>query len=219
MRLLAATDIHGRADFFKRILDDAGPVDVILLGGDLTHFGSPDDAQRVVRLAEATGARVLAVAGNCDSADIDHRLAKLGVALLRRGVLCEGVGFLGLSAMPPWLPRMYHFSEQESGEILEAGRRQVASAGRLAVLSHAPPHDTKVDRVFLGRHVGSRALRAFIDRVEPELVVCGHVHEARGLVQLGRTTVVNCGPAAKGFYALIELREDRQPPQIELCRV
>jgi uncharacterized protein len=218
MRLLAAADIHGETGIFSRILDGAAGVDVILLGGDLTHFGSPDDAQAVVRLAEATGAKVLAVAGNCDSAQIDARLDELGVGLLRRGVVHENVGFIGLSAMPPWRSSMYHFSEEELAEILDAGHRQVAQAEWLVVLSHAPPRGTRLDRVFLGRHVGSVALGEFIERVQPELVVCGHIHEARGVAELGRAIVVNCGTAAKGSYARIELSDGRVP-RVELCWV
>jgi len=224
MKLLAAADIHGTTGLFSEILDHAGPVDLILLAGDLTDFGSPLDAEAVIHVAQAnkvpdTFFQVLAVAGNCDSAQIDARLAELGVSVFRRGERIGDVGFLGLSAMPPWRTTMYHFSEEELAEALDAGHRQVADAPRLVVLSHTPPYGTKVDRLLLGRHVGSTALRAFVDRVQPELVVCGHVHEARGVVSLGRTTVVNCGPAAKGYYALIELADGAEPPKVELRRV
>jgi len=242
MRLLAATDVHSATDTFSRILADAGPVDLVLLGGDLTNFGSPKDAEAVVRLAqEKKGDRhrlpvgpsgaahkrsqspffagVLAVAGNCDSAAIDAHLAELGVSLLRRGVVIGNVGLVGLSAMPPWQRTMYHFSEEELAEILEAGHRQVAETERLVVLSHAPPYGTRVDRTLFGRHVGSTALRTFVERARPELVVCGHIHEARGVDRLGRTTLVNCGPAAKGYYAVIDLPDDSSGPRVELRSV
>ncbi|MBN2216823.1 MAG: metallophosphoesterase family protein [Pirellulales bacterium] len=211
MRLLAATDVHSDMDRFSRILDAAGPVDVVLLGGDLTNFGSARDAEAIVRMAGAEGARVLAVAGNCDSASIDAHLAELGVSLFRRGIAVDGVGFVGMSAMPPWQRTMYHFSEEELADTLETGRRQLASVEPLVVLSHCPPHDTRLDRTTFGRHVGSTALRAFVDRVEPELVVCGHIHEARGVDRLGRTTLVNCGPANRGCYAVIELTAGGNP--------
>lgn len=219
MRILAASDVHAATDVLVGILDDAGPVDLVLLGGDLTHFGSPEDAQTVVRLAQSKGARTLAVAGNCDSPAIDVRLAELGVSLFRRGVAVGPVGFIGLSSMPPWVRTMYHFSEGELADALETGHRQVASSERLVVLSHAPPHGARVDRLWHGRHVGSTALRTFVDRVQPELVVCGHIHEARGIDQLGRATVVNCGPACKGYYALVDLPDDGSGPRVELRRV
>lgn len=79
MKLLGITDLHGSLRALDRILAHAGPVDAILLGGDITHFGTPDDAETVVRLARDAAATVVAVAGNCDSADIDERLTHLDV--------------------------------------------------------------------------------------------------------------------------------------------
>jgi len=208
MRLLGITDLHGSPAALDRILASAGPVDLILLGGDLTNFGSPADAERLVRRAEATGTRVLAVAGNCDSAEIDQRLVELGGSLMARGLVHNGVGVHGLSAMPPWRSNMYQLTEDELAEVLRAGYAQIAGAEHHMLLSHPPPHGGKLDCTSAGRHVGSTALRSFIDETQPELVLCGHIHEARGVEKLGRTTAVNCGPAAAGFYALAELGDE-----------
>ena len=52
------------------------------------------------------------------------------------------------------------------------------------------------------RPLDNTALRDFIEKTQPALVLCGHIHEGRGIEQFGRTTVVNCGLAASGFYAL-----------------
>jgi len=205
MRLLGITDLHGSPAALDRILASAGPVDLILLGGDLTNFGSPAEAERLVRQAEATGTKVLAVAGNCDSAEIDRRLAELGVSLAGRGVVHDGVGLHGLSAMPPWRRDMYQLTEDELAEVLRVGYAQIAGAGRHVLLSHPPPHGGRLDCTSAGKHVGSTALRDFIDETQPELVLCGHIHEARGVEKLGCTTAVNCGPAAAGCYALAEL--------------
>jgi L-alanine-DL-glutamate epimerase-like enolase superfamily enzyme len=61
------------------------------------------------------------------------------------------------------------------------------------------------DRTFLMRHVGSQALRAFVDAHQPDLVICGHIHEARGIDRIAATQVVNCGLAAAGSYAVVEV--------------
>jgi len=71
---------------------------------------------------------------------------------------------------------------------------------------HAPPHGC-VDLTWSRTHAGSRAVSDFIQRAQPALVVCGHIHEARGQQRLGGSLVVNCGPAARGHYALIDLDE------------
>ena len=215
MRLLAITDLHGSHEALERIVAHAGRADVVLLGGDITNFGSPIDAEKAVRLAQATGATVLAVAGNCDSAEIEERLIELGVSLHGRGTILEGVGLHGLSAIPRWMPGMYQFTEEELAAALEAGYGQVTDARHHCVLAHVPPHGLSLDRVSFGRHVGSKSLRTFVDRTEPALVVCGHIHESRGIERSGRTTVVNCGMAARGHYARIEV--DREMT-VELCR-
>jgi Icc-related predicted phosphoesterase len=66
------------------------------------------------------------------------------------------------------------------------------------LVSHTPPRDTRCD-VTAGRaHVGSRALRQFIERRQPPLVLSGHIHESPRMTgayrdAIGRTVVVNPG--------------------------
>lgn len=205
MRILAITDVHDKRNCLERILADAGSVDVILLGGDITNFGTSKDAARLVLIATQSGVKVLAVAGNCDSPQIENHLVELGVSIHGRGVLVGDVGFQGVSAMPPWCNEMYQFTEEQIAHFLETGREQLAGAKHRIVLSHFPPRGERVDCTYHGNHVGSTSLRAFIQSAQPELVFCGHIHEGRGIESLGQTTVVNCGPGAAGCYALAEI--------------
>ncbi len=212
MRLIGISDLHGNLAVLQRILQQGilpqnRSRELILVGGDITSFGSPDYAEELVNAARALGFNVRAVAGNCDSAQIDRRLLELGVSLHGRGIVLDGVGIHGLSAMPPWREKMHHFTEEELSGFLLDGYRQIGQPAHHVVLSHAPPRAEMVDLTRGSQHVGSTALRRFIDRTQPDLVVCGHIHEARGVEMLGRTTVVNCGFAAAGEYAVIELGE------------
>ena len=62
------------------------------------------------------------------------------------------------------------------------------------MICHAPPLDTPLDRVHEGLHAGSRAVRDFIERVQPAHFFCGHIHEAEGVVvQMGSTRAMNVG--------------------------
>jgi Icc-related predicted phosphoesterase len=75
------------------------------------------------------------------------------------------------------------------------------------VVSHAAPYGTRVDRAHLGKHLGSRSLRKFIDEHRPAASICGHIHEGRGVDVIGGTTVVNPGPFRDRLYALIEVED------------
>jgi uncharacterized protein len=207
MKLLTITDLHGSDEALGRILDAATPADAILLGGDITNFGSPDDAERLVRQAQERGVPVWAVAGNCDSPGIERRLVELGVSLHGLGVVHQGIALHGLSGMPPWREGMYQFTEAALAELLQAGYAQVSGAGRHVVLSHCPPHGCALDRTHFFQHVGSTALREFIERTRPALVLCGHIHEGRGTDRLGPTLVANCGAARSGYYGVAEVSE------------
>jgi len=215
MRLLGITDLHNDQAALERILAEAGPADAVLLGGDITNFGCPAEAEAAIRLARRAATTVLAVAGNCDSAEIDARLIELDVSLAGRGLLLGKVGLHGLSAMPPWRSDMYQFSEEELAEMLQAGYDQIAAAQLHVVLSHPPPRGGSLDRTVQGQNVGSTALSRFVERTQPSLVICGHIHEARGIQHLGQTIVVNCGMGAAGFYALADVDEE---VTVELCR-
>jgi len=66
--------------------------------------------------------------------------------------------------------------------------------------THTPPYGTSVDELPDGRHAGSRAIREFIEREQPRLCVCGHIHEGGGREHiLGRTRVVNVAKHSKIF--------------------
>jgi Icc-related predicted phosphoesterase len=215
MKFLCITDIHNRLEPLQHILNHAGPIDGVLLGGDLTNFGTPADVEKIVQIAQSLKFPVLAVAGNCDSAAIDQRLVELGVSIAGRGMIINDIGIHGLSAAPPWHRGMYGFTEEELARHLQAGYSQVKNARRHVVLTHVPPRDMKLDRTHFFQHVGSTALREFVEQTRPALVVCGHLHESRGVDMLGPTVVVNCGPAASGYYAIAEIDDQ---VRVDLCR-
>lgn len=219
IKLLCITDLHGEAVQLANIGRAAGPCHAVLFGGDITNFGSPDEAAELIETARQFAPDVWAVAGNCDSAAIDARLAQLGVGLNGRGVERDGLGLYGLSGTPPWRSRMYEFSEDELAAALDAGRAALNGVPLPnVVLAHVPPYGCRCDRTLLLQHIGSHAVRRHVETHRPTLVVCGHVHEARGTDSLGTTLVVNCGPARKGYYAVVELdpRDPTAPPQVRL---
>lgn len=206
LRIIAFTDIHGAYAKLYEILSLESSYDALIIGGDVTTHGTPKEAEEVIRKLQSFGKPVMAVAGNMDPQEMDQAFDNLGVSINGRGLILNNVGFFGVSASPPTpFHTPYEITEDEIKRRAESGWKDIQSAGTSIFVPHAPPRGTNLDKVFLGSHVGSTAVKNFIDEHHPDVVVCGHIHEARGLDTIGTTQMVNCGPVGKGFYAVIEL--------------
>jgi len=208
MRIAYVVDVHDRFDAVGEALEALGEVDVLLVGGDLTNLGTADDAERAIELWRPLAPQLFALAGNMDSPAIDERLVDLGVSLDGRGVVVEGVGFAGVSAAPlSPLHTPYELPEEKLRRRAESGLDAIRDAQVRIFCPHAPPRDTTCDLLRSGEHVGSVAVRALVDREQPDVVLCGHIHEARGTDKIGSTRVVNPGPVASGHRALVEVAD------------
>ena len=208
MLILAISDIHGRAERLPKIVLEVPDADLVLVSGDLTDFGGLDELEEVLAALGAKGSRLVVVPGNCDKRATRERLVKLGLSadgrlVERSGALIAGAG--GSSLRTGLTP--YERHEEAIADALrdafEEARRD--SGGKpLLVLSHQPPQDSGAD-MRRGACVGSPTLRLILDRVQPPLWVCGHIHESPCASRIGACLVVNPGPAAEGRYALVNL--------------
>jgi Icc-related predicted phosphoesterase len=91
-------------------------------------------------------------------------------------------------------PTPFHTPGEYSEAELARRLAPFATLKPLVLVCHCPPLATPLDRVRQGVHAGSRAVREFLDRHQPEYFFCGHIHEAEGVaVELGRTRAVNTG--------------------------
>jgi Icc-related predicted phosphoesterase len=71
-------------------------------------------------------------------------------------------------------------------------------AAETVFVLHSPARDTRCDMTHSRMHVGSRAIRRFVEQHQPPLVLSGHIHESPRVSgawrdTIGRTTVVNPG--------------------------
>lgn len=89
---------------------------------------------------------------------------------------------------------------------LEALARR-SNPSRTIYICHTPPANTPLDMMSGRRHIGSRALRAFIERQCPLMSLHGHVHEApqisgRYSTKIGPTWCINPGHDQRRFQAV-----------------
>jgi len=206
VRIAYLVDIHDRFDAVPQAMTELGPVDLLIVGGDITTAGTAEDAARAIEQWRPLAPRLLALAGNMDSPAIEARLAALGVGLDGRGIVFDNVGIFGVSAAPRSpLHTPYELDDEELERRIEAGFADVKGSRLTIFCPHAPPRGTACDRLSSGEHVGSTVIRAFVEREQPDLVLCGHIHESRGTDTIGRTRIVNPGPVSAGHYALVEI--------------
>lgn len=84
---------------------------------------------------------------------------------------------------------------------------------RTIYVTHTPPFGTKLDVMYDGGHIGSRALREFLLREQPPLSLHGHIHaspERTGSIvdRLNRTVCVNPGSSHLNLRAVLLHPED-----------
>jgi Icc-related predicted phosphoesterase len=204
MRIAYFVDVHGHFDIVSQALRKIGAVDVLVIGGDITRAGSLDEVTRAIEGWRPLAPQLFAVAGNWDSPEIDDRLTELGVSLNGRGVALGDIGFFGLSAAPESpLHTPYELNEKELGQRIERGFASVRASRIRILCAHAPPKGTACDQTMSGQHVGSIAVRSFVEREQIDIVLCGHIHEGRAIDEIGTAKIVNPGPAMAGYYALV----------------
>ena len=80
----------------------------------------------------------------------------------------------------------------------ELRRMAVKDPAHTVAIIHTPPFNTKCDVLFDGRHVGSKAVRHWIEKHQPLLTLHGHIHESPKLSRsfcdrIGAATVINPG--------------------------
>lgn len=210
MYWIVVGDVHESADRFESIPGVAG-AEALIISGDLTNRGGPAAADRVLDAARRANPGVLAQVGNMDDPSLTAHFAASGANIHREArLLAPGLALMGVgySTRTPFDTPSEADEEDIAQWLAEAHAKARALAGPdglvLAVI-HNPPHDTKLDRLTNGLHVGSTAVRAFLDTAQPEVCVCGHIHEAMGETTLGRCHVLNPGLFADGGYVCVEL--------------
>lgn len=201
---IAFGDVHENTQFIPKIpgiREAAG----VIVSGDLTNRGNMAAGREVYEAIRAVNPVILAQIGNMDRAEVTEYLKGQEANIhLETREIAPGVGLMGVGfSTPTPFNTPSEASDQQIGLWLDETHAKARGFSRLILVSHTPPHDTAVDKLGTGQHVGSRAVRAFIERVQPEVCVTGHIHEARGMDVIGRTRVYNPGMLGGGGYLRI----------------
>lgn len=209
-------DIHGNVDRLSEIDALAGARSV-LISGDLTNNGDARTAGEVLEAVRMINPNVYAQYGNMDLPEVNVFLDAQGLNLhARTRVLDPGdasapaVGVIGLGASTPTpFGTPSEYPDSQMAAWLENAAEQAQGFPLLILVTHTPPFDTATDRLSFGQHVGSPAVRAFIEKRQPDICLTGHIHESQAVDTIGKTVIVNPGALADGGYARIERTKDK----------
>lgn len=214
MEILAVSCVHNDIENMFRLVDAAGNLDfdVVVFPGDFTDLNLPrgftrvDVAKIVVSELESLGKPLVCVPGSWDK-DVDSYLDKKGISVHGRGKVINGVGFYGYGGARTPFNTLFEPADGEIELGLMKAYEEVKDAEAKVQVTHMPPARTAVDRIYSGAHVGSEAVRRFIEARRPEAAISAHIHEARGVGDLGSTKLVNPGRLPEGNAALLSVRK------------
>ena len=219
IRVAAVGDIHcseeNRAAVAAAFAGIAAQVDAILVAGDLTTFGEPEQAEVLADACRELEIPVATVLGNHDwhanrADEIVGVLSAAGVVVLDRSwtvLNCGGtkVGVVGTKGFVGGFPdstltdfgepimRAVYAETTDEVEALDRGLRIIADCPVRIVLLHYAPTTTTLEGEPRGiwPFLGSDRLAAPIAQHSPDLVLHGHAHAGTFEGYIGRVPVYN----------------------------
>jgi uncharacterized protein len=234
IKVATAGDIHcsdaNRAETAAAFAAIDGTVDLILLAGDLTTHGEPEQAKVLADACRDLSTPVIAVLGNHDwhvnrVPELVEVLEDAGIHVLDRShMICRPqgveVGIVGVkghvggfpgSYMPdfgePDLRAVYANTTREV-EAIEAGLKAVETCPlRIVLLHYAPTSETlQGEPEAIWAFLGTDRLAGPIVHHTPDLVVHGHAHAGTFEGRLADVPVYNVSvPVMKRDFWVFEL--------------
>ena len=195
MKILAFSDLHLSTDHAADLVAASAVADLVIGAGDFCNMRKGLD--RAVMMLAGMQAPMVVVPGNGESVEELRAVGLPNTTVLHgEGLEVDGLRLFGLGYGVPETPFgswSCDLSEDQAGAML-------AGCDHADILiSHSPPKGVG-DVTSGGVSVGSTAVRAAAARIQPQLLLCGHVHDCWGVRgQIGKTQVANLGPAVNWF--------------------
>jgi Icc-related predicted phosphoesterase len=199
MRIAATADLHYSAQTLGILKEQLGKVrdeaDVLIIAGDLTNFGRPEEMEPLVNVLVRLRIPTIAVLGNHDyecgkENELIRMMTSEGIKVLDgTGYERDGVGFAGTKGFIGGFGRgvLTAFGEPEIKAFvkasideamkLERAMSQLRTTKRVVVLHYAPIAATVVGEApEIFPYLGSSRLGEVVDRHGADLIVHGHAH-------------------------------------------
>jgi len=157
------------------------------------------------------------VPGNCDPKEILDVLEHSDSVCLHASQINLGkISIAGIGGSNPTpFNTPFEMTDKQMDDILHEIMPKLERTVHNVLLTHAPPYGT-LD-VINGEHVGSASIQRHMKSFD--LVCCAHIHEQRGIQDVGGIKVVNPGMASTGNCAMIHFGNEAKDIKIELLTV
>ncbi len=231
VRLAAVGDIHCLKDsqgVLQKLLAEIPPkTDILLLCGDLTDTGLPEEARILAKeLTAAVKIPIVAVLGNHDyhsgkQHEVEAVLSEAGIVLLNGEAReIRGIGFAGVKGFPggygrgtlaPWgedLIKQFVHEAIEEALKLESALAKLRTPSRIALLHYSPIVTTvEGEPLEVYPFMGTSRLAEPLNRFPLTAVFHGHAHHGALEGQLANNV-----PVYNVSLPLLRAKFPDQPP-------
>jgi uncharacterized protein len=196
VKIFAAGDFHGDAKTASDLAEKAKEegADLIFLNGDITE---EDSESSILSHFHSLGKKIFLVPGNHDYLITDFLTKFYKVNNIHKNaILYRDIGVVGCSSLNVGLHQM---TDEEIFSVIVENFKKIKNAKKKILITHVHPSGTDMEK-FSDFVPGSKGLRMAIEKCQPDIVICGHVHEAEGLEeQIGKSKIINVGKQGKIF--------------------
>ncbi|MBN2142518.1 metallophosphoesterase [Candidatus Woesearchaeota archaeon] len=194
LRIFSAGDLHSDSRQAERLAKEAydKKADVVILSGDITFFDT--STENMIGPFKKRHLPVLIIPGNHESVATTDFLAKMYDVKSLHGYSAKykhvGIFGAGGANIGPNVT-----SEKELYDLLKKGFDDIKVKGidKKLMVTHVHPSGTQMEK--LSKFIpGSSGVRRAVEKFQPDILICSHIHEAEGLEEkIGKTKVINVG--------------------------
>lgn len=194
MKIFATSDIHGNKAIMDKLKKIAEKADLILICGDIggkntinktfLQFSAyqKQDVDYLCSVLKDIAISTRFILGNDDWLEYQSK-----------HYLTEPENIAGTPLIPfeYVLITPFNTNREVNENKLNYELHKLTADHNSIIVAHTPPIGAG-DILYNGSHCGSRAVRNWIEEVQPKIWLCGHIHENNSVTVIGETYVFNC---------------------------
>jgi Icc-related predicted phosphoesterase len=189
LKFVAISDTHGKHNNLQ-----LPPGDVLLHAGDISGQGNEVEVINFLNWFDKSDFKYkILIAGNHDfyferepTEQIIKILPQNIIYLNDSGTTINNIKIWG-SPITPWFYN-WAFNRHRGDEIKK--HWDLIPAGTEILITHGPVHGI-LDNTNSGHLAGCEDLLNQVNDIKPKVHICGHIHEAYGVIEKGKTKFIN----------------------------